>query len=333
MTSVDICTGGYALGKVTGSIWSALVWTRRKTNPLVGKLGWMKENSAASEWATKRGEKWRAQLFGMEAMLTPLNEPLIHALHLDAPFRIADIGCGGGGTTLEILRRAPPGSVVHGFDISPVLIEFARARSQSTTRAIAFEVVDMGTATAPEVLYDRLVSRFGIMFFDDPPSAFVNLVRWLAPEGRFAFAVWGRLSKNPWMASVREVVAEIIDMPPLDLEAPGPFRYADADTLLAILEEAGLNELDVCDWRGTLSIGGGLPAGEAANFALASFSSFGELLGKTSDEALDNARQALTARFSRHQQDGIVRMDACVHIFTGARLGRGETDLQKPAEL
>jgi len=29
----------------------------------------------------------------------------------------------------------------------------------------------------------------------------------------------------------------------------------------------------------------------------------------------------LTARFSRHQQDGAVRMDACVHIFTGARLG------------
>ena len=60
----------------------------------------MSENPAASDWATARGEKWRKQLSGMEAMLLPVDEPLIRALRLDAPYRIADIGCGGGGTTL-----------------------------------------------------------------------------------------------------------------------------------------------------------------------------------------------------------------------------------------
>jgi hypothetical protein len=44
-----------------------------------------------------------------------------------------------------------------------------------------------------------------------------------------AFAVWGRLAENPWMTSVREVVAGVIDLPPSDPEAPGPFRYAEAD--------------------------------------------------------------------------------------------------------
>jgi SAM-dependent methyltransferase len=282
----------------------------------------MNENPAASDWAAARGEKWRAQLAGMEAMITPVDEPLIRALHLDAPCRIADIGCGGGGTTLEILRRAPTGSVVHGFDISPASIELARARKRSDERAIAFEIADMATATAPEEPYDRLVSRFSIMFFDDPPAAFANLVRWLAPGGRFAFAVWGRPAENPWMTSVREVVAEIIDLPPPDPEAPGPFRYAEADKLLTLLDRAGFGELDVGDWRGALPIGGGLPAAEAANFALASFSSFGELLAEAGDEALNDARQSLTARFSRNQQEGAVRMDACVHIFTGARLGQ-----------
>ena len=177
----------------------------------------------------------------------------------------------------------------------------------------------MATAAAPEKPYDRLVSRFGIMFFDDPPAAFANLVRWLAPGGRFAFAVWGRPAENPWMTSVREVAAEVIDMPPPDPEAPGPFRYAEAGKLLTLLDRAGFGELDVRDWRGALPIGGGLPAAEAANFALASFSSFGELLAEAGDEALNDARQSLTARFSRHQQEGAVRMDACVRIFTGAR--------------
>jgi SAM-dependent methyltransferase len=278
----------------------------------------MNQTPAASDWAAARGEKWRSQLAGMEATLTPVDQPLIRALHLDAPFRIADIGCGGGGTTLEIVRRAPAGSVVHGFDISPALIESARARAGADERGVVFRVADVGTSSPPEEPYDRLVSRFGIMFYDDPTSAFANLVDWLAPGGRFAFAVWGRPADNPWFTRVREVVADVVDVPPPDPEAPGPFRYAGADKLLALLERTGFDDVEVRDWRGALPIGGGLPAADAANFALAAFSSFGELLAAAGEAALNDARRSLTARLSEYQHDGAVRMEACVHIFTGA---------------
>ncbi len=283
----------------------------------------MNENPTVSEWAAARGEKWRAQLPGMEAMIAPVDEPLIRALILgDAPCRIAEIGCGGGGTTLEILRRAPAGSVVHGFDISPALIELARERKGSEERAV-FEVADMGTAAAPQVAYDRLVSRFGIMFFSDPPVAFANLGRWLAPGGRFAFAAWGPLAENAWMTTVRDVVAEIIELPKPDPDGPGAFRYAEAEKLVVLLERAGLGELEVSNWCGALPIGGGLPAAEAANFALASFASFGELLEEAGGQALPNASRSLTERFLRHEQNGMVRLDACVHIFTGVAGSRG----------
>jgi len=136
----------------------------------------MNENPAASDWAGARGEKWRDQLPRMEAMLAPIDDPLIKALDLDAGYRIADIGCGGGGTTLAIARRAPAGSEVHGYDISPALIEAARAREPDEP-AVAFTLADVGTAPAPDQPYDRLVSRFVIMFYDDPPAAFANLAR------------------------------------------------------------------------------------------------------------------------------------------------------------
>jgi SAM-dependent methyltransferase len=278
----------------------------------------MNENLTASDWVAARGEKWSAQLSGMESMLVPIDEPLIRALELEGPARIAEIGCGGGGTAMEIIRRAPAGSIVHGFDISPGLVELARGRAPADDHALVFEVADMATA-APERPYDRLVSRFGVMFFDDPQAAFGNLVRWLEPGGRLAFAVWGRPSDNPWMTSVRDVVARVVEMPRPDPDAPGPFRYAGPRPLLALLDGAGLGELDVHDWRGALPIGGGLPAAEAARFALASFSSFGELLARAGDDALDEARRALTACFSHHEQDGVVRMDACVRIVTGTR--------------
>jgi SAM-dependent methyltransferase len=278
----------------------------------------MNENPAASDWAAARGERWRAQLSGMEPTLMPIDEPLIAALKLDVPCRIAEVGCGGGGTTIEILKRAPAGSTVHGFDISPGLIELARGRTPVGERAVAFEVADMATA-APKEPYDRLVSRLGVMFFDDPPAAFANLARWLAPRGRLAFAVWARQSENPWLTTVRDVVARIVEMPRPDPSAPGPFRYADPDTLLGLLNRAGFADLEVRPWRGTLTIGGGLPPEKAAEFALSSFSSFGEVLAKAGDEAAAEAQRALTARFFDYQKDGVVRLDACVHLFTGVR--------------
>jgi SAM-dependent methyltransferase len=259
----------------------------------------------------------------MEAMLRPVDEPLIQALRLDAPLRIADAGCGGGGTALEVLARAPQGSVVHGFDISPALVEAARDRARDGGRAAGFEVADMATAAAPGLPYDRLVSRFGVMFFADPPAAFANLARWLAPGGRFAFAVWAPPADNPWMTTARDVVGEVVDVPPTDPDSPGPFRYAEASKLLALLERAGFGDLEVRDWRGQLALGGGMPAAEAAEFALASFATLAELLAGAGDEALRVARASLTARLREHERGGAVRMDARVHVVVGARARPG----------
>lgn len=279
------------------------------------------EHPAASDWAGARGEKWRGQVDGMEATLAPIDEPLISTLHLDRPYTIADVGCGGGGTTLQIQRRAPGGSVVHGYDISPALIELARSRIQSAGDTISFDIANVATASPPSRPYDRLLSRFGIMFYDDPPAAFANLANWLAPHGRFAFAAWDRPANNPWFSMVREVVAEIIELPPLDPDAPGPFRYGVADTLLGLLDRAGFHELEVRDWHGELAVGGGLQAAQAATFSLSSFSSFGELLAKAGEEAVARAAEALTTRYSKFERNGVVRLHASVHFFTGSVAG------------
>lgn len=276
------------------------------------------EHPAALDWAGARGEKWRGQVHGMEATLAPIDEPLISALHLDRPCTIADVGCGGGGTTLELRRRAPAGSVVHGYDISSALIDVARSRIRSADDTISFTVANVATDPAPSRPYDRLVSRFAIMFYDDPPAAFANLAKWLAPRGRFAFAVWDQPAHNPWFSTVRDVVADIADLPPLDPDAPGPFRYGVADTLLGLLDRAGFGDLDVRDWRAELAVGGGLPAAEAARFSLTSFSSFAELLANAGEEAVNRARQELTTRFSTFERSGIVRLHASVHVFTGS---------------
>lgn len=269
------------------------------------------------DWAAARSDKWRRQLAGLEAMLAPIDEPLIKALALTAPVRIADVGCGGGATTMEVLRRAPAGSVAHGLDLSPALIEVARRRQGGHGSSVAFEVADMGTMPPPEPPYDRLVSRLGVMFFNDPPAAFANLRRWLEPGGRFAFAVWGPVADNPWMTATRGAVAEAIDPLPIDPSAPGPFRYGNVEPLVSLLARTGFADVTVTDWRQALPIGDRLPAPEAARFALAAFSSFAELLSDAGGDAPNRARRALAARFTPHEREGIVLMPARIHIITG----------------
>jgi SAM-dependent methyltransferase len=274
---------------------------------------------AIADWAAARSDKWRRQLAGMEAMLAPIDEPLIRALDLDRPMRIADAGCGAGLTTVEVLRRAPEGSVAHGFDLSPALIEVARGRTATTDRSLAFEIADMSHALPPAGAYDRVMSRLGIMFFNDPPAAFANLRRWLLPGGRIAFAVWGPMEDNAWMTVTRDVVSEVVALPPVDVSAPGPFRYGGAASLLALLRRAGFEELHSKEWRQRIPIGGRLAADAAAQFALASFSSFAELLTAAGGDALARARRLLAARFATYENDGAVTMNACVHIITGSR--------------
>ncbi|HWE31299.1 MAG TPA: class I SAM-dependent methyltransferase, partial [Polyangia bacterium] len=276
----------------------------------------MSETNGASAWSAARGDKWRAHLAGMEATLEPIDDPLLTALELDAPYRIAEIGCGGGGTALQIVDRAPAGSVVHGFDIAPGLVEIARSRVPPDARDLVFTVADMAK-TAPEQRYDRLVSRLGIMFFDEPAAAFANLAHWLVPGGRFAFAAWNKPAENPWMATVREVVAQLVDLPPPEPNAPGPFRYGDIDLLRGLLDGAGFSEVDARPWRGALTIGGGLPPAQAARFALAAFSTFADLLAQAGDAALAAAQHALTARFDEHVDGKVVKLGAAVHIVTG----------------
>ncbi|MDJ0514594.1 MAG: class I SAM-dependent methyltransferase [Methyloceanibacter sp.] len=276
------------------------------------------QSVSSQDWAHERGQKWCDQLAAMEATLDPVDAPLIDALDLDRPLRIAEIGCGGGGTLLKLLRHAQAGSSVHGIDISPALADRARARIARHEADAAIHVANAESAAAPEGPYDRLISRFGIMFFDDPQAAFSNLSSWLAPGGQIAFAVWGPPPQNPWMTSLREAVSQVMDVPDPDPDAPGPFRYAGGDKLLGLLKEAGLRDLNIRDWRGLIPLGGGVPPEPAVDFAFNAFS-LGDLLVEADEAVTEEVRQRLTQCYAAHVQDGGVHMEACVHIVTGAR--------------
>lgn len=266
-------------------------------------------------WQGERGEQWRAHLDPMEAMLAPIDAPLIKALDLTGAKHIADIGCGGGQTSRSIRSAASPEAKIHGFDISKALIDAAK---ETQSANLSFSLANVEKAPIPSLDFDRLVSRFGIMFFEQPGAAFKRLMRWLNPDGKFAFAVWASPSDNTWIRSVKEAVEQAVAVPKPDRTAPGPFRYADADILIDLLQHAGARDIAVHDWRGTLPFGGGMGVDDAVAFALSAFGMADPLRDASADKRRI-AERALTKTYTEHLENDIVVLSARVSIVTGNR--------------
>ena len=138
----------------------------------------------ASEWRGRVGEAWAEEWRRTDRSLAPVQAALLDTLvpRLCASAEVLDIGCGAGSTSLA-LADARPDARVTGLDLSEALV--AAARERAAGRA-GFEVGDASTWTRPDARrFDALVSRHGVMFFDDPAAAFAHLADIAAPpEGR-----------------------------------------------------------------------------------------------------------------------------------------------------
>jgi SAM-dependent methyltransferase len=116
----------------------------------------------ASEWAGGSGERWLANLDGLERMIEPIGTALLTQAGYRPGERVIDIGCGGGWTSRQIARAVGPDGAVTGLDISPALVEAALARRGRGIANIAFELGDAGVAMPrrlPSIACSRASAR------------------------------------------------------------------------------------------------------------------------------------------------------------------------------
>jgi SAM-dependent methyltransferase len=174
---------------------------------------------------------------------------LLDALGLQAGERVLDIGCGGGAGTIECARLVGAGGHVTGIDISDALVRLARERaSDACVDNLAFLLADAQTADIPNAPFDVATSKFGVMFFDDPPAAFANIHRHVKPSGRFAFACFQGVERNPWHTAA--TLLSFAPPPPLPpgQTRPGPFSLGDAAATTDLLAGAGFTRVAHTDF-------------------------------------------------------------------------------------
>lgn len=157
--------------------------------------------------------------------------------------RVLDLCCGTGASALPAARAVGSGGSVLGVDLTPALLEVARANAarQGLSQA-RFEAADVAALTFPDASFDAVLSVFGLFFVDDMPGMLRRAWRWLAPGGRLGTTVWGRVVLAPLEAYFWEAVTR--EDPALDHISPAD-RLADPEALARLYRDAGLPAPDV----------------------------------------------------------------------------------------
>lgn len=198
----------------------------------------------AEFWSSATGAQWVELQERIDGLLSGVLDRLMAEAEPKSGQSVLDIGCGTGASVLALCERVGPEGAVEGLDIAAQMLERARQRAQAAGHDNArFTLSDAQVHPFEPQVYDQVVSRFGVMFFEDTVAAFTNIARSVKPGGRMTFACWGSIADNPWFDVPRTAaMAELGAVPPVDPYAPGPMAFHDTDHVLGLFRQAGLAE-------------------------------------------------------------------------------------------
>jgi len=260
-------------------------------------------------WNGEGGERFARAQEAIDRSFAKITEAAM-AFAAPAPDeRALDIGCGAGTTTFRLRERVGAGGAAAGVDVSARLLHVARARADAGHADVAFVEDDAATHDFQPV-FDLVFSRFGVMFFDDPVSAFKNIRGAIAPSGRLAFVCWRSLAENTWAhAPLMAAKPFLPPTDPPDPTAPGPFAFADGTRLSRILRDAGFQNIEIEKLDSTMGMGE--TPEEAVTFAL-SVGPVARQIADLDQAAQQNIREALAKTLSEYQTpEGIRPPAAC----------------------
>ncbi len=278
----------------------------------------MANDQNRAHW-NRSGQTWVRHQQTFDRMLAPIGDLLVDAADPRPDEPTLDVGCGFGTTSSAL---ADSGALVHGVDISEPMVAEAHLRVPMATFAIADAQTDPLSAPAGGP-FDSVVSRFGVMFFDDPRAAFTNIAGHTVAGGRLTFVCWNDKERSSavW-AGADVILASLPDRPPdVPVGAPGPFGLADRDSTADLLAATGWDGITIVGHEVACPIGWPHSDGVDERLGVVLDSEPGRLMREqvpASDQPaiIDAVRASLADRVV----DGALRLDASIWLVTATRL-------------
>ncbi len=240
--------------------------------------------------------------------LQSLGNAALQKIEVKTGMDIVDIGCGSGTTTLDILAVVGEKGSVTGVDISQPLLQLAAKRVEiSGLTSARFLNQDVQTKPLDTSSFDVAFSRFGVMFFEDPTKAFVNIHQALRSGGQLAFVCFQSPERNLWASLSQRVFEKHLGIKMYeDKWAPGPFAFQEKSYISAILEAAGFVDIAIEGVEKTVDWYSGISISQAVDNLLRANPIIAEKLTAAVVPSRDLIRAKLETSYAEYTRGGIL---------------------------
>jgi SAM-dependent methyltransferase len=193
---------------------------------------------AFDELKAKQRVMWGSAPYEPVVELTKgVHTALIDALEPRQGEQWLDVATGTGAVAL---RAAKAGARVRGIDLSPELIEIARAKASRDGLEVHFEPGDAEALPVDDAAFDVLCSAIGTQFAPDHNAVARELARVCRPGGRLGLACW---SPDSVVAGMFGVMRPFQPAPPAGVG--NPFDWGRAEHVEALLGASFTLETEV----------------------------------------------------------------------------------------
>ncbi|MBN8233232.1 methyltransferase domain-containing protein [Corallococcus macrosporus] len=262
-------------------------------------------NEQTALWNGTAGHAWVDTQEVLDGMFKPMQDLLVEEVPASSATQVLDVGCGTGSTTLAFARRLGGKGRCTGVDISEPMLAAARARAEREGIPADFIQADAQRHAFEPASFDLILSRFGVMFFEDPVQAFANLRRAAKAGARLRLIAWRSPADNPFMTTAERAAAPFLKLPARQPDAPGQFGFADPRRVHRILEESGWADIDLQPVDFTCT----LPEKELVRY-LTRFGPLGRFLHEVDAHARAHVIETVRAAFEPFVHGAEVRFTA-----------------------
>ena len=196
-------------------------------------------------WNEGIGKKWVEEDDSMNERLSILTKELFLRSNINRNDKILDIGCGGGQTSFEASEMVGENGYVVGADISKILLDLAKSK-YANTKNLEFKYCDVQNYKFRENSFNKVISRFGVMFFENPIEAFKNIYNSIQEGGSLNFVCWTNVMENEFFTDPTNIIIRHLNKEfPEITRAPGPLAFSEADYVKEILVSSQFKNVKV----------------------------------------------------------------------------------------
>ena len=269
-------------------------------------------------WNKGIGQKWVKEDNSLNERFAILTKEFFSRANINKNEKVLDIGCGGGITSFEASKLVGKDGYVLGADISKILLDLAK-KNYSNIENLEFKYCDVQNYKFKKNIFSKVISRFGVMFFENPIVAFRNIYNSIQNGGSLHFVCWTNVLENEFFTAAANIIIKHLNKEfPQVTRAPGPFAFSEKKYVKQILNASGFKNIKVDKIYTSISTyDDSKKDGELLfNIGLA-----GRLLAEEnlSEEELSKIKNKIIEMAQKRQIDGKINYKACLNFVSATK--------------